>query len=207
MTQSAIWYHAGATVAALTAIIWASASEAAPGKLCNATRSWVERHCDKGGRLATTERCTKWLGWLNDRCPADKPTASDTGPNRGNAAVPDERANPSKPDASKERVDHSKVGDERANRSKAAVYKRRSKVRDDKNYGAARYSPPPHRKHVNKVRTRIIYVYVQRPSHRCCHSDLYYRTTPYRDQVFMTDFVLRPGKEAAFYQAHDGYMR
>ena len=189
MRQLAIRHHAGAAAAAFAALFWASAAAAAPGKLCSVTRGWVERHCDKAGRLATPERCTKWRGWLDDRCPTDKPSVSDAGANRSKAAV----------------------SDERVKRSKAAVLERvdRSKVRDDKNYDAAGYSPPRHRKHAHKVRTRVVYVYVERPPRRCCHSDpvLYYRTSPYRDQVFLTDYVLRPGKEAAFFRAYEANLR
>lgn len=187
MRQSAIGRRAGAAAAAFVALFWASAAGAAPGKLCSVTRGWVERHCDKAGRLATPERCTKWRGWLDDRCPTNKPDVSDTGANR------------------------SKAGDERTNRSKAAVYERvdRSKVRDDRDYDAARYSPPRHHKHAHKVRTRVVYVYVERPPRRCCYSDpvLYYRATPYKDQVFFTDYVLRPGKEAAFFRAYEANLR
>lgn len=179
MRQSAIRHRVGAAAVALTAIGWASAAGAAPGKLCGVTRGWVERHCDKAGRLATPERCTKWRGWLDDRCPTDKPSVSDTDTNRN------------------------KVGDERPDRSTAAVDANpyRSKVKDNR---TTRYDPPRHRKHAHKVRARVVYVYVERPR-PCCYSEplVYYRTTPYKDQVFFTDYVLRPGKEAAFFRAQE----
>jgi hypothetical protein len=82
------------------------------------------------------------------------------------------------------------------------------KARDDRGYKAVRYAPPRRHKHAHKVRTRGVYVYVERP-HPCCYSVplTYYRTTPYKDQVFLTDFVLRPGKEAAFFRAAEASMR
>ena len=208
----------GAAAAALAAIVWASAAGAAPGKLCSVTRAWVERHCDKAGRLATPERCTKWRGWLGDRCPADMPSVSDTGTNR--SKVGEERPDRSKAAELDKRVDRNKAGDGRATRgetavsgvsdqrSKAAVadanpYRR--KVKDIRDHDAAKYNLSRHRKHTHKIRTRVVYVYVERPPRRCCYSEpvLYYRTTPYRDQVFFTDYVLRPGNEAAFFRAQE----
>ena len=206
----------GAATAALIAIACASPAASAPGKLCSVTRGWVERHCDKAGRLATPERCTKWRGWLDDRCPADKP--SDTGVNRSKAG--DESADLSKAANSDKRVDRSNAGDRPATRSEAALSsmseKRskaavadanpyRRKVKDSRDNRAAKYHQPRHLKHARKVRERVVYIYVERPPRRCCYSEpvLYYRTTPYRDQVFFTDYVLRPGREAAFYSAQE----
>ena len=82
------------------------------------------------------------------------------------------------------------------------------KARDDRGYKAVRYAPPRRHKHAHKVRTRGVHVDVERP-HPCCYSVplTYYRTTPYKDQVFLTDFVLRPGKEAAFFRAAEAGMR
>jgi len=94
----------------------------------------------------------------------------------------------------------------KADVSDARAY--RSKAKDYGDNNAARYAPPRHRKHAHKVRTRGVYVDVGRP-HPCCYSVplTYYRTTPYKDQVFSTDFVLRPGKEAAFFRAAEASMR
>src|ERR1700694_580606 len=117
MRQSAIGRRAGAAAAALAAIVWASAAGAAPGKLCSVTRGWVERHCDKAGRLATPERCTKWRGWLGDRCPTDKPSVSDTGTSR--SKVGDERPDRSKAAVSDKRVDRSKAKDEGSREAKS----------------------------------------------------------------------------------------
>ena len=90
----------------------------------------------------------------------------------------------------------------------SAKHAYRSKARDYRDYDAARYAAPRHRKHAHKVRTRVVYVYVERPR-RCCYSVplTYYRTTPYKDQVFATDFILRPGKEAAFFRAYEANVR
>ena len=180
----------------MAALLWASATEAASGKLCGVTRGWVESNCDKAGRLATPERCAKWRGWLDARWLADKSRVSDTGDHRTKADAVEERIN-RKADVSKERANlKADVSGERVNRSK---------VTGNKEYRAARYGPSRHRKHAHKVRTRIVYVYAERPPRRCCEADpvLYYRTSPYKDQVFPTDYVLRPGKEAAFLRAYE----
>ena len=82
------------------------------------------------------------------------------------------------------------VAQERVNRSKA------------KPYDEPRHASRQHRKHAHKTRTRV--VYVERPG-PCCYSRpvVYYRTTPYRDVVFNSDFVPKPGWEWAFYKAQE----
>jgi hypothetical protein len=149
-----------------------------------------------------------WRGWLDDRCATDKPSASDTGTNRSKAAG--EQSEPNKVPEPEKRATHSNAGDARANRSETALAMRenkrgktaaaetnpyRRKLRDDGTQRAARYAPPRHRKHAYKVRTRVDYVYADRPW-SCCYSEpvVYYRTPTYRDQVFLTDHILRPGR-------------
>lgn len=182
MRGSAIRHLAGAAAATFAALVWASAAAAAPGggKLCSLARGWVESRCDgaKASRLATPARCAKARDWLDAHC---------ANPNK--AAASDERAYRNKAD----------VSDARAYGSKAKV---------NRDYKAAKYAPPRrHHKHARKVRTRVVYVYVERPR-PCCYSAplTYYRTTRYKDQVFFTDFVLRPGKEAAFFRAQDANL-
>jgi hypothetical protein len=182
MRQSAFRHLVGAAVAAAAAIAWTSSAVAAPGggRLCNAARAWMEGHCDgsKASRVATPERCAKARGWLDAHCSG------------GKAEVQVERTYRNKEDVVEERAYRGKVEvtDERAYRSK---------VMDDRDYKPAR----PH-KHANKARKRVVYVHVER-SRACCYSEpmVYYRTSPYRDQVFVTDHVLSPGKEAPFFRA------
>jgi hypothetical protein len=198
MKQTAIRHHANvaAMVAFAVLLLGAAAAEAAPGKLCSVTRTWVEKRCDKGGRIATPERCTKWLGWLADHCAPSKPDVSDVGTTRGTAG--DARPDHGKGSSADKRVDR--------NTAHASAYVKRSKLKDDKRYMVTRHGPPRQRKHTRKVRSRVIYVNVDRPQ-PCCEPLVYYRSTPYRDQVFPTDYVLRPGKEAAFFRALEANRR
>ena len=218
-------HHAGGVAVALTVFLWASAAAAAPGKLCSVTRAWVERHCDKAGRLATPERCTKWRGWLDDRCPTEKPSASDTGTDR--SKVGDDRADRSKAAVP---VDRSNAGDGRAKRSETALSAGREKrgglLRQNVSL-AARPVCRPSVPEARPVTTRTTWlrgtmrrgiasarIKSARASsmsssngHRAAAAPrspvLYYRTTPYRDQVFVTDHVLRRGKEAAFFRSYE----
>ena len=117
---------------------------------------------------------------------------SDTGTNR--SKVEEEHPARSKATESDKPVDRNKAGDGRATRSEttlAGARDQRSKaaVADANPYrrkakDAAKYNPR-HRTHARKVRNPVVYAYVERPPRRCCYSEpvLYYRTTPYRDQV------------------------
>jgi hypothetical protein len=182
MRGSAIRHLAGAAAATVAALVWAPAAVAAPGggKLCNLARGWVESRCDgtKASRVATPARCARARDWLDAHCPSSSKSA---------------------------------VSDERADRNKADMSVARaygSKAKGSEDYKAAKYAAPRrHHKHARKGRTRVVHVYVERPR-RCCYSApvTYYRTTPYKDQVFFTDFDLRPGTEAAFFRAQDANL-
>ncbi len=90
---------------------------------------------------------------------------------------------------------------ESAYRSGAAVSGERVDRSKAKPYDEARHASR-HRKHAHKSRPRV--VSVERPG-ACCYSRpvTYYRATPYRDTVFNSDFVPRPGWEWAFYKAQE----
>jgi hypothetical protein len=170
---------------------------AAPGsgKLCGLARDWVEGHCNgaKASRLATPARCARAHDWLDSHCPNNK------------AQTPGEPAYRS--DA---KVDTApgKAREERVYRSEAKDETHARRAREDREYKAAGHESAPRREHAGRSRKRVVAVYVERPRW-CCHSErkVYYRTTPFRDQVFVTDHVLRPGKEAAFYRAHEASLR
>ncbi len=73
MRQAAYWHRAGvgAGAAVLVAVLWASASLAAPGaKHCRMARGWVQGNCGSAaGREGTPARCVKARGWVKDNCP------------------------------------------------------------------------------------------------------------------------------------------
>lgn len=91
---------------------------------------------------------------------------------------------------------------ERAYRSTADVPEARVSRGKAKEYDEARQASR-HRKHARNSRARV-HAYVERPR-SCCYSEpqVHYRTTPYRDVVFNSDFVPRPGWEWAFYKAQE----
>ena len=68
---------------------------------------------------------------------------------------------------------------------------------------ASRYERKHKRAHKSHGR---VYVYVERG---CCRGAplTVYRTTPYRDNVFPTDFVPRPGWEWQFFSAYERNLR
>jgi hypothetical protein len=220
--QSAIRHCVGAGSVAFAALIWGPAAAAAPGeKLCRVTRAWLEKHCDKAGRLATPERCTMWRGLLDDRCATDQPTMRNVDNNRTQGA--DKQPDRNKAPVLDKHVERSNEGDGRANgsetassaareneRSKAVAVDANSyrKVKNSRTRQVARSVPPPHPKQAHKVGSHVVYVYVHRPR-PCCYSEplIYYRTTPYRDEVFFTDYALRPGGEAAFFRALEANQR
>jgi hypothetical protein len=215
MGQSKRQRRTSAVTVAVVGIVWASAAMSAPGsgKLCSLARDWVEGHCDgaKASRVATPARCARARDWLDAHCPSTKGQKPEDRVYRSGS---NEDASPSKD--KEERVYRSdargdaspgKPAAERVYRSEARNDSDAArKVREDREHKAARYEPAPRRKHANKKRERV-YVYAERPR-SCCYSEtVYYRTTPYRDQVFVTDHILRPGKEAAFFRAHEANMR
>jgi hypothetical protein len=197
MTRSRAGRYAGGLAAAAAGIMWATMALAAPGsgKLCSLARDWVEGHCDgaKASRLATPARCARARDWLDSHCPNSKAQTSGEPAHRS-----DVKADPTPGKAREERVYRSEAKDE--------TYAR--KAWENRESRAAGYEPAPRRKHADRSRKRVVTVYVERPR-SCCRSErtVYYRTTPYRDQVFVTDHVLRPGKEAAFFRAHEANMR
>ena len=73
MRQAAFWQRAsvGVGAAVLVAVLWASASVAAPGaKHCRMARDWVQGNCGSAaGREGTPTRCVKARGWVKDHCP------------------------------------------------------------------------------------------------------------------------------------------
>jgi hypothetical protein len=173
-----------ALAAGLVTAVWASAAAAAPGgKLCGLARGWVEGHCDgaKVSRVATPARCTRAREWLDSHCPK-----------AGKAAEPSE--NPYRSSAA--------VAEERASRGKAKRYDETKRYDDAKRYDETKHASRQSRKHAHKARTRV--VYVERPG-PCCYSRpvIYYQAPRYRDTVFNSDFVPRPGWEWAFYKAQE----
>ena len=219
MRQSETQRYASAATAAFAGIVWASAVMSAPGsgKLCSLARDWVEGHCDgaKASRVTTPARCAKARDWLDAHCPNANTNAGVK------AQKPEERVyrSDSKEDASsskgkEERVYRSdakedasgKAREERAYRSEARDDPYVRKAKQDRDYKSARYEQAPRKKHARKGRARGVYAERARA---CCSPvpTVYYRTTRYRDDVFVTDYVLHPGNEAAFFRAYEANLR